>query len=172
MILPFFDWILSFGKYKIEPIKIEVMQISENGINVIKRFEGFESKPYKDVAGVPTIGYGATYYPNGKTVTMNDKPITEAEATEMLRYMVKSYANGVDRYVQQPINQNQFDALTSFAYNLGLGALKGSTLLKKVNKNPNDPDIKNQFMRWVNAGGRVVKGLVVRREYESKLYFS
>jgi lysozyme len=165
MILPF-NWFRKYFDYK-----TRIMKISENGLNLIKEFEGFRSAPYLDAVGVPTIGYGATYYPNGKKVTMNDIPISEKQATDLLRNMVVVYENAVDALVVPLINQNQFDALVSFTYNLGKGALKSSTLLKRVNANPNDPDIKNQFNKWVKAGGRTLQGLVKRRAKEANLYF-
>ena len=141
------------------------------GIELIKKFEGFMSKPYKCPAGIPTIGYGATFYPNGKKVTMADKSITEAEATELLKSMLKSFEQYVDSYCIDTITQNQFDALVSFCYNLGPANLKASTLLKKVNANPNDETIRAEFMKWTKAGGRTLKGLVTRRTAEADLYF-
>lgn len=147
-------------------------KINKLGINLIKRWEGFESKPYLCPAGVPTIGYGATYYPdNYKAVKLTDKPINESYATILLEDMLDSYERGVNRYVTSNINENQFSALVSFAYNCGLGALKSSTLLKRVNANPNDDNISYQFNRWNKAGGRVLKGLTKRRIDEDKLYF-
>ena len=141
------------------------------GIDLIKRFEGFRSAPYKCPAGVPTIGYGATFYPNGKKVTMADKAITEAEATELLKSMLVKFEQYVDSYCIDSITQNQFDALVSFCYNLGPANLKASTLLKKVNANPNDETIRAEFMKWIKAGGRTLKGLVTRRTAEADLYF-
>ena len=141
------------------------------GIELIKLFEGFRSKPYLCPAKVPTIGYGATFYPNGKKVTMQDTPINEEQATNLLRDMLGSYEKSVDSFVRDDINQNQFDALVSFVYNLGAGSLKMSTLLKKVNADPNDPTIKAEFMKWVKAGGKTLPGLVRRRTAEAELYF-
>ncbi len=148
------------------------MKTSQAGLDLIKTYEGLELKPYICPAGVPTIGYGATYYPSGEKVTMTDPSISKEFAENILKEMVVKYEQGVERYVQLEINQNQFDALVSFAYNLGLGALKSSTLLKKVNANPNDHDIENQFNRWVKAGGRKLAGLIKRRQEEASLYFS
>jgi len=148
------------------------MRTSKKGIDLIKKYEGFSSKPYLCPAGVPTIGYGATYYPYGQKVTMNDAPISEPEAEAMLKDMLNRYEEGVERYVQKQINQNQFDALVCFAYNVGLGALKGSTLLKEVNQNPCNTDISYQFSRWNKAGGKALAGLTKRRTEEAELYFS
>lgn len=141
------------------------------GIELIKRFEGFRSAPYKCPAGVPTIGYGATFYPNGKRVTMADKSITEEEATDLLKSMLVKFEQYVDSYCVDTVTQNQFDALVSFCYNLGPANLKASTLLKKVNANPNDVTIRAEFMKWTKAGGKTLKGLVTRRTAESDLYF-
>jgi lysozyme len=129
------------------------------------------SKPYKCPAGIPTIGYGATFYPDGKKVTMSDKAITEAEGTALLASMLTKFEQYVDSYCVDTITQNQFDALVSFCYNLGPNNLKSSTLLKKVNANPNDETIRAEFMKWTKAGGRVLKGLVTRRTAEADLYF-
>ena len=145
------------------------MKTSDKGVALIKQFEGFRSKPYLCPAGVPTIGYGSTYYPDGKKVTLRDNPVTEADATAMLRSMLVRYENGVDRYVQVPITQGQFDALVSFAYNVGLSALKGSTLLRLVNER-NFVGAAAQFSRWNKAGGKVLPGLTRRREAERKLF--
>ena len=147
------------------------MKTGEKGIELIKKYEGFRSKAYLCPAGVPTIGYGATYYPGGRRVTMNDKPISETDAEFLLKNMLGNYEAGVNRYVRVYLNQNQYDALVSFAYNLGNGALQKSTLLKRINADPNDKDIKRQFRKWVRAGGRVLKGLQRRREEELNLYF-
>jgi lysozyme len=100
-----------------------------------------------------------------------DKAVTEEEGTALLQAMLVSFEKYVDSYCRDDINQNQFDALVSFAYNLGPANLKSSTLLKKVNANPNDETIALEFMKWVKAGGKTLKGLVRRREAESQLYF-
>ena len=150
---------------------MKITKTGAAGIELIKTFEGFESAPYKCPAGIPTIGYGATFYPGGKKVTVADKAITEAEAVELLKNMLVSFEKYVDSYCRDDINQNQFDALVSFAYNLGPANLKASTLLKKVNANPADESIKLEFMKWVRAGGKTLKGLVRRREAEAQLYF-
>jgi lysozyme len=150
---------------------MKITKTGKAGIDMIKAFEGFRGTPYKCSAGVPTIGYGATFYPGGKKVTMADATITEEQAVELLANMLVSFEKYVDSYCVDTITQNQFDALVSFAYNLGPANLKSSTLLKKVNANPNDESISLEFMKWVKAGGKTLKGLVKRREAESQLYF-
>jgi lysozyme len=150
---------------------MKITKTGTAGIELIKSFEGFRGAPYKCPARIPTIGYGATFYPDGKKVTMSDVVITEANGTELLQSMLASFERYVDSYCRDDINQNQFDALVSFAYNLGPANLKSSTLLKKVNANPQDETIRDEFMKWVKAGGKTLKGLVRRREAEANLYF-
>lgn len=146
--------------------------MTEKGIELIKRFEGFRSDAYQDSVGVWTIGYGATYYMNGNKVKKGDK-ITQADAEKLLNEMSeKKYGKYVDLYVTQHVTPYMRDALISFAYNLGNGSLKSSTLLKKVNLNPNDTSIRNEFMRWTKAGGKELAGLVKRRKAEADLYFT
>jgi lysozyme len=147
------------------------MIASKKAINLIKKWEGLSLKPYLCPAGVPTIGYGATYYQGGIKVKLTDLPITEKEAEEMLVAMIIPFAQAVDSYTTDKVNQNQFDALVSFAYNVGTNALKNSTLLGIVNKNPNDSKIRTQFMRWVRSNGKILKGLQSRRQEEADLYF-
>lgn len=150
----------------------KITKTGQKGIDLIKQFEGFSSKPYLCPAKVPTIAYGATFYPDGKKVTMNDKLLTESQGVDLLKNMLSSFEQYVDSYCIDTINQNQFDALVSFCYNLGPANLKSSTLLKKVNANPNDPTIKDEFLKWTKASGKVLKGLVTRRTAEAELYFT
>lgn len=147
------------------------MHTSKNGLDLIKRFESFRPKPYLCPASVATIGYGSTVYPSGRKVTLQDEEITESEACVYLGYDVAKFERAVSSCVKVPINQNQFDALVSFTYNLGGAALAKSTLLKKINANPSDPLIRNEFGKWIRAGGIILKGLVARRLAEATLYF-
>jgi lysozyme len=148
------------------------VKISKKGLEVIKKHEGFKSKPYLCPAGVPTIGYGNTYYPDGSKVKMTDKPLSKDIADVLLRLVVEDFEGCVNKHVKSDINQNQFDALVSFAYNLGCGNLKKSTLLKKVNANPCDITISNEFAKWDKSGGRRLRGLTIRRHDEAVLYFT
>lgn len=150
----------------------KITKIGAKGLALIESFEGFRSKPYKCPAGIPTIGYGNTFYPDGRKVSLSDSPINESQATDLLKNTLSTFEKYVDSFCRDDINQNQFDALVSFAYNLGPANLKSSTLLKKVNNNPSDPTIRNEFMKWVRAGGRTLPGLVRRRQAEADLYFS
>lgn len=151
---------------------MKVTKVSQKGLDLIKRFEGLELKPYKCPAGIPTIGYGNTYYPSGSKVKLTDPVITKEKAEELLKFLLGSYEKSVDSFCRDDINQNQFDALVSFAYNCGVNNLKSSTLLKKVNANPQDVTIRNEFMKWNKTGGRVLAGLTKRRQAEADLYFS
>jgi len=151
---------------------ISSMKTSKEGIDFIKKWEGFCPKPYKCTSGVPTIGYGATFYTNGKKVTMQDREVTEVQASGMLATMVaNNFEKYVDSYVTAEVNQHQFDAMVSLSYNIGVGAFKKSTLLKKVNVNPNDPSIADEFMRFKYSAGKVSQGLLNRRKEEVAMYY-
>ena len=147
------------------------MKVNNQGIQLVKSFEGCFFNAYLCPAKVWTIGYGSTKYPNKKPVKQGDK-ITQQEAETLLSDTLDEFSKGVYKLIKVELNDNQFSALVSFAFNLGVGALSKSTLLKKVNANPNDKTIENEFMRWVSAGGKKLNGLVRRRTAESKLYFS
>jgi len=151
---------------------MKILKVGAKGLALIKQFEGFSAKPYICAGGVKTIGYGATYYPNGLRVSLSDKPITEAQASTMLMNMLGTYEKSVDSFCRDDINQNQFDALVAFSYNVGVNALKNSTLLKKVNANPTDPAIRAEFLKWNKANGKALKGLTNRRIAEADLYES
>lgn len=145
------------------------MKTGQAGIDLIKRFEGFSGKPYRCPADIPTIGYGSTRYADGREVSMSDPPITEAQAVQLLADTLGRYEKGVTGLVTVPLTQSQFDALVSFAYNLGVGNLGNSTLLKKLN-NRDYAGAANEFSRWVRGGGKILPGLVARREAERKLF--
>jgi lysozyme len=154
----------------------KITTISDKGIQLIEQFECSGDvtkflKAYLCPAGVWTIGIGTTVYPDGQKVKQGDL-ITKEQAYDYLRFDLAYTEKQVDSYTTDSINQNQFDALVSFAYNVGTGALKSSTLLKKVNANPSDPTIRKEFERWVHGGGKVLPGLVTRRKAEADLYFS
>jgi lysozyme len=142
------------------------MQAGKNCIDLIKKFEGLKLESYKCPAGLWTIGYGNTQWENGIKVKEN-QVIDIQRAEKLLTFWVSKYA---DR-ITVKCNQNQFDALVSFAYNVGIGNFDSSTLKKKVIANPNDPTIRDEFMKWVNSRGKQLAGLVKRREAEANLYF-
>ena len=140
--------------------------MTQEGIELIKSFEGLRLKAYKCPAGVWTIGYGHT-----KGVKEGDV-ITEQEAEDMLKKDVVGFEINVRGAVIPNLNDHQYDALTSFAYNVGLGNFRKSTLLRLINCGITArEDITNQFMRWVYAGGKKLAGLERRRTAEAELYF-
>jgi len=141
------------------------MNTSPKGIALIKEFEGLRLKAYKCPGGVWTIGYGHTAGVKPGMV------ITEAQAEEYLKEDLFSCENAVNNQ-KLYINQNQFDALVSLIYNIGIGNFQKSTLLRKARVNPNDNSIMDEFLKWVYSKGRVLPGLQRRRLREIKLYFS
>jgi len=139
------------------------MNISNKGIELIKQFEGCRLKAYQDSVGVWTIGYGHT------ESVKEGMEISQHQADIMLGSDLVKYANYINEYVTVSLNPNQFDALTSWVYNLGPGNLKSSTMLKVLNEGNYD-DVPFQIKRWNKAGGKVLKGLVRRREAEAELF--
>lgn len=140
------------------------MEISQKGIDLIKRFEGCRLTSYKCPAGILTVGYGHT----GSDVHAG-MTITQNEADNLLKMDLIVHVNNVNKLVKVPLNQNQFDALVSLEYNVGYGALAGSTLLRLLNAG----DYKGaggQFGRWVYGGGKILPGLVRRRKAETLLF--
>lgn len=149
--------------------------ISPAGIALIKEFEGFRAKLYNDSAGHCTIGYGTLVHRgscNGSEPAEYLAGISKERATDLLLQKVRQFEDAINDSVIVTLNQSQFDALVSFVYNIGAGAFRRSTLLRKVNANPAEQGIRAEFLRWVRAGGRVLPGLVSRRERESEVYFS
>lgn len=139
------------------------MQISINGLNLIKEFEGLKLRAYQCSANIWTIGYGHT-----ADVSANDV-ITEEKALSFLRQDVADSERAVNQYVHVPLTQNQFDALVSFVFNMGAGNFRTSTLLKKLNSGDDD-GAAQEFGRWIHAGGKALAGLIRRREAERALF--
>jgi len=139
------------------------MNISNEGLSLIKKFEGCKLDAYKCAAGVPTIGYGSTH---GVKMGMS---ISQARAEELLLEDIAKFEDHVDNNVKVPLNQNQFDAMVSWTFNLGGGNLKSSTLLKVLNAS-DYADVPNQIKRWNKANGKVLEGLIRRREAEALLF--
>lgn len=149
------------------------MNISRKGIELLKEFEGLRLNAYKCSAGVSTIGYGSTYYPDKSNVKMGDVLRDKLEAEVLLINTLVDYDIYVSKYTKSvKLTQYQFDALVCFAFNVGLGNLSKSTLLKMVLANPNDPKITPEFAKWNKAGGKVLQGLTKRRAKEAQLYFT
>jgi lysozyme len=138
--------------------------------SICRRFEGLYLKPYLCPAGVPTIGYGATFYQDGKKVSLRDKPITREQAEDLLMYHLKQYfLKDVLLLCYTLDTECKAASILDFAFNVGLGNLRISTLRKRI-LSKNWEGVPNQLMRWNKAQGRVLKGLTLRREAEKVLF--
>ena len=147
------------------------MKISSRGLELIKDFEGFSSTSYLDVVNIPTIGWGNTYYEDGRKVKLGEQ-ISKTDALELLEKIVnKDFADKIFPALKVPVVQNQFDAMVSLAYNIGTGSFLKSTLLKKVNAG-DFAGAGEEFLRWNKANGKEVLGLTRRREREKQLFLS
>ena len=148
-----------------------VKQSVQLAAELCKHFEGFSSKPYICPAGFPTIGYGTVWKPDGTKVTMLHAPISKETATEWLMSELEhNYLMGVLKASPHLINHpNVLAAVTDFAYNLGVAAYRGSTLRKRINSLDWE-GAKTEFRKWNKGGGKVLKGLVLRREAECALF--
>ncbi len=149
-------------------VATDEMHVSPGGVDLICNFEGLELKAYDDGVGVWTIGFGTTKYPNGIRVKKGDT-CTLDQARGYMQYDLKVFERAVRESVLVPLNQNQFDALVSLAYNIGTNAFEKSTLVKRLNEG-NYQGAANQFDVWVNAGGQRMQGLVKRRTIEKTLF--
>jgi len=139
------------------------MRISQQGIDLIKSFEGCKLKPYKDVVGLLTVGYGH------RLADADNRDYTQEEVDEFLRSDLERFEHGVLTYVTVPLTQGQFDSLVCFSYNLGLGTLQRSTLRQKILSGDGEGAAK-EILRFDKAGGVVVKGLTRRRQAEYRLF--
>jgi lysozyme len=146
------------------------MKVNAEGYALLKKFEGCVLKAYRCPANVWTIGFGNTFYEDGTKVKEGDV-ITQQRADELAKYIVEQFATSIRAMIKQPLNENQFSACVSLAYNIGTGGFKKSSVLRKLNVNPTDPTIADSFRLWNKGGGVVLKGLVRRREAEIALYF-
>jgi len=144
----------------------KIRQIGSAGLNLVKSFEGLKLTAYRCPAGILTIGYGST----GPHVTPG-KVITEAQANDLLQDDLDRFEKAVTRLVTVPLTQNQYDALVSFAFNVGISALERSTLLKRVNAKLFD-QARAEFSKWNRTGGRPLAGLTRRRAAEAALFGS
>lgn len=143
------------------------MQASEYLIELLKDFEGYSSTAYQDSVGVWTIGYGTTHI-DGKPVTAG-MTCTQEDAVQYIYDEVNPVCQQIEKLVKVPLGQEEFDALVDFCYNLGVGAFKSSTLLKKLNAG-DYLGASEEFLKWDHAGGRVLAGLTRRRHEESDLF--
>lgn len=140
------------------------MRISLNGINLIKKFEGLKLNAYQDIIGVWTIGYGHVGPEAYRGAVIDDD-----RATDLLHLDLRKFEDGINAFVKVELNQNQFDALVSFCYNVGLGNFQKSSMLKAINIK-DFAKAATQFPLWANAGGKKIPTLVKRRAEEQALF--
>lgn len=145
------------------------MNINQAGIDLIKQFEGFRAKPYQCSANVWTIGYGSTRDLDGTPITREHRAITETEAEIWLHDTLVSMAGELEPHITLGLNDNQFSALMSLAYNIGVTALSRSQTLKRLNEGDFD-QMRTEWREWRKADGKVLQGLVKRREAELALF--
>ena len=146
----------------------EITKVSPNGLKFIIQEEGMILHPYLDSVKVPTIGVGCTYYEGGQKVKMTDPAITKERAEQLFANLLKHYELAVYSNTRDDITQNEFNALVSLCFNIGVNGFKGSTLLKRVNDKSDASLIEKGFQMWKNAGGKPI--LLGRRNREFKLY--
>lgn len=142
-----------------------MMRMSKRGYELIKTFEGYFQRPYLCPAGYPTVGYGHLIR-EGEDFSQG---LTEEEANALLRKDIGHYESAVLRLIHVPLNQSQFDALVSFTYNLGPGALQRSSMRQKINREEHE-EVPREMMKWVWAAGKKLKGLIRRRQAEGLMY--
>ncbi len=147
------------------------MHIDEKCVELVKRFEGFRSKPYLDSVGRATIGYGSTYYSDGTRVSINDQPINKTEASKLMLHILELFSKRVAELIEVSVTTNQFSALVSFSYNVGVHNFKISTLRHELNEGK-FVEAANEFPKWRKAGGVILKGLERRRAAEKALFLS
>ena len=139
------------------------------GLELIKEFEGFSANAYLCPAKIPTIGYGNTFWEDGRKVKLGEQ-ISKTNALELLELVAnKDFADKIFPLIKVKVSQNQFDAMVSLAYNIGVGNFSKSTLLKKVNSGDFD-GASNEFLKWNKSGGKELLGLTRRREREKDLF--
>ena len=145
------------------------MNISNEGINLIKRFEGVRNRPYRDCVGLWTVGVGHLIG-DGKSLPESwNRTFTEEEINALLIRDLSRFERGIGMYIKVPLRQSEFDALCSFSFNLGLGTLQRSTLRQKINRNDKEGAAK-EILKYCRAGGKIIKGLQRRREAEYQMF--
>lgn len=144
------------------------MKVSNKGLELIKEFEGFSSVAYLCSAKKATIGYGNTFWEDGTPVKIGDQ-ISKEKAETLLKHVVDNFSVAVEVDIKIEVTQNQFDAMVSLAYNIGLGAFKNSTLLRQLNRG-NFVGASQEFLRWDKSNGKPLLGLTRRREREKILF--
>lgn len=148
-----------------------ILRVTTAGLELIRASEGYSAVPYMCAAGVPTIGWGTTIDINGLPITLDHPPIDLEYAHILFSRDVRLFGAGVKKLVKVPVNKRQYSALVSFAYNLGLGNLQASTLLRKLNRS-DYIGASGQFKWWRKANGEILRGLVIRRALERDMFLS
>lgn len=161
-------WDVLLNTPKIDTQDKQKYSLSNNGMKLLEQFEGLRLEAYLDSANIATIGWGSIRYPNGNKVKLGDK-ITKAQAKEYKLHDLKEFESTVNTSVKVTLTQNQYDALVSLSYNIGSGAFKNSTLLKKLNASDYKGSAE-QFLVWNKVNSKRVQGLVNRREAERNLF--
>lgn len=170
------DWLIGVGDMSPDSNARQI-NIDEAGINLIGQFEAFVPHPYKDGGGVWTIGYGSTYYPSGQPVKPSDPPITKQQALSMKKDIIaRDFVPAVRLALAKPIakglvNQNMFNATVSLAYNIGVKAFADSSIVRNLNMGKKQA-AADSFLLWNKDNGKVIKGLVNRRNAERNLFLS
>ena len=145
------------------------MKLSAEGINLIKRFEGVRNRPYRCSAGLYTVGVGHLIG-DGKSLPKSwNRTFTEEEINALLIRDISRFERGVGMYIKVPLRQCEYNALCSFAFNLGLGTLQRSTLRQKINRYDKEGAAK-EILKYCRAGGKIIKGLQIRREAEYRMF--
>ena len=147
------------------------MKVGINGLNLIKESEGFKAKMYYDSNNLPTIGYG-TLIDTKEEEYLKTDTINEGQALDLLRKDCEVFEKAILKMVMIPLNQNQFDGLISLVYNIGPNNFQKSSVLGSINKKMGEAEIRTNWSKWCRAGGKVLKGLVDRRNKEMNLYFT
>lgn len=144
---------------------------SQKCFDLIKMYEGCKLDSYLCPAGIPSIGYGNTFYADGKPVKLGEH-ITQEQADKLLPKIVEKFAIEVNDKIRVNITQGQFDALVSFAYNVGIGNFNNSTLVRLLNKGADKIQVAGEFAKWNKSKGVVLNGLTKRRAAEAQLFLS
>ena len=147
------------------------MKLSANGFKLLGELEGIVLRPYRDSVGIPTIGIGSTYYEDGTKVKMSDKAITKERVIQLAKNVVKSFEAQVNKSILLTMTQNQFDAMVLLCYNIGESGFARSSVVRNFNAG-NLQKAADSFLLWNKAGGKVVRGLVNRRNIERTLFLS
>lgn len=147
------------------------MKINEAGLDIIKYYEGWSSRPYKCPAGIATIGYGSTWDIDGQKVDMRHKKITKDHGEALLLRELRHVDHAIRKLVTAELTANMYSSLASIIYNIGSGNFQRSTLRMKLNRGWYE-DAANEFPKWRRAGGRILKGLVKRRAKERELFLA